>query len=66
MLLELPNVTSVRPGEGGVTFDFEGEKEALAQVLQVLVERGLNPIEFAPVNADLEDVFLSLTEGILQ
>ena len=66
VLLELPNVTSVRPGEGGVTFDFEGEKEALAQVLQVLVERGLNPIEFAPVNADLEDVFLSLTEGILQ
>lgn len=66
VLLELPFVSSVRPSEGGVTFDFEGEKEALAQVLKALVERGMHPIEFAPVNADLEDVFLSLTEGILQ
>lgn len=66
VLLEQPGVSAVKPREGGVAFDFIGEKEALADLLGALVARGLGPIEFAPIGADLEDVFLSLTEGILQ
>lgn len=65
-LLELPGVSQVIHKDGGLAFDFQGEKEAVADLLRALVERGLGPIEFAPEGADLEDVFLSLTEGILQ
>jgi ABC-2 type transport system ATP-binding protein len=65
-LLELPHVTKVRGERGGFVFDYAGEPVELAQLLARLVELGLCPIEFAPVTVDLEEVFLSLTEGKLQ
>ena len=65
-LVQLPSVGSVTQKDAGLSFEFQGEAEALAGVLEALVERRLQPVEFAPIGTDLEDVFLSLTEGILQ
>lgn len=68
-LLEQPRVESVRPareGRGGLVVDFVGELEQTAELLEALVRAGLRPVEFAPQGANLEDVFLSLTEGKLQ
>jgi hypothetical protein len=65
-LLELPGVLRVRRENEGVVFEHEGAPEDLARTLEELVRRGLSPIEFSPQQLDLEDVFLSLTEGKLQ
>jgi ABC-2 type transport system ATP-binding protein len=65
-ILEVPGVVATRRARGGVVVDLEDGEEAQAHLLEVLVERGLRPIEFAPEYLDLEDVFLSVTEGLLQ
>jgi ABC-2 type transport system ATP-binding protein len=65
-LIELPGVLRVRREGDGVVFEHEGTPEDLARTLEELVRRGLSPVEFSPQHLDLEDVFLSLTEGKLQ
>jgi ABC-2 type transport system ATP-binding protein len=65
-LSEMPGVQAVREVREGLVFDFEGEHELLAGVLEKLVQAGLRPFEFASEETDLEDVFLSLTEGKVQ
>ena len=66
LLLEQPGVESARPDGKGVVFEFSGEEDGLARLLALLVERGVAPIEFAPKSTNLEDVFLSLTNGRVQ
>lgn len=65
-LVLLPGVERVRPEGQGVMFEHTGTEDDLARVLLELVRRGLSPIEFSPQHLDLEEVFLSLTEGKLQ
>lgn len=65
-LLETPYVTGVRRDRDGLIFDFEGGDEDRARLLAHFVEAGLQPIEFATKETDLEDVFLKLTEGKVQ
>ncbi|MFM7296339.1 MAG: ABC transporter ATP-binding protein [Planctomycetota bacterium] len=65
-LLELPFVKNAHIEREGVAFDFEGDEAAAASLLATLASAGLGLCEFAPKAVDLEDVFLSLTEGRLQ
>ena len=65
-ILERPGVTGVRHDRGGLLFDFEGEPDGLADLLEALVRAGLRPVEFSLEETDLEDVFLRLTEGMVQ
>jgi len=65
-LLETPGVESVRPERSGLVLEFAGEEDGLARLLGMLVSRGFDPVEFAPKEINLEDVFLKLTEGQLQ
>ena len=65
-LLERPHVLDVRRERDGVAFEFEGGPEEQAELLAALVTAGLRPTELSPRETDLEDVFLSLTEGKLQ
>lgn len=64
-LLEQPGVTAVHEERQGMMFEFDGEQDALAGLVGRLVADGLQPVEFAPESVDLEDVFLSLTEGVI-
>lgn len=66
VLLEQPCVETVRPHRGGLVLETRGDDAALAAILAALVERGLAPVEFARQETNLEDVFLSLTEGRVQ
>jgi len=65
-LLESPGVTTVRIERDGAVFSFAGDEVQLAQLIEALVGRGLRLIEITPEGIDLEDVFLSLTEGRVQ
>lgn len=66
VLLEQPGVEAVRPHRGGLVLETRGDDAILAAILAALVERGLAPVEFARQETNLEDVFLSLTEGRMQ
>ncbi|MBK7874202.1 MAG: ABC transporter ATP-binding protein [Planctomycetes bacterium] len=48
---------------GTLKFEHQGTPEDLSKLLAALVAQGLAPVEFAPREANLEEVFLSLTEG---
>jgi ABC-2 type transport system ATP-binding protein len=65
-LLELPGVHSSHVERAGVVFSFDGDDAALAVLVAELVRRELRLIEVTPEGVDLEDVFLSLTEGRVQ
>jgi ABC-2 type transport system ATP-binding protein len=65
-LLERPGVLDVRRERDGVAFELEGGAEAQAELLAALVAAGLRPSELAARETNLEDVFLSLTEGHVQ
>ncbi len=65
-LAEESRVLSTRPERGGFVIEFDGEEEQISALLQRLVERGLQPVEFHWQRIDLEELFLSYTEGGLQ
>ena len=65
-LLEEPGVTSAHTERDGVVFAFEGDDAQLSRLVEALVRRELRLIEVTPEGLDLEDVFLSLTEGRVQ
>ncbi len=65
-LLETPHISGVRRDRDGLVFDFEGGDKDRARLLADMVASGLQPIEFATKETDLEDVFLKLTEGKVQ
>jgi len=65
-LLESPGVTSVRRERDGVAFEFSGDESAQARLFAELAASGLAPLELAAQARNLEDIFLSLTEGKLQ
>ena len=66
VLAEQPFVEEVGRERDGLLFSFSGSESDLAGLLAELVQRDLQPIEFSGRSANLEDVFLSLTEGKLQ
>ncbi len=65
-LLESPGVVKHRPEQGGFIVEFDGDDEAISILLQSLVQKGLKPVEFHWQRVDLEEIFLSFTEGTLQ
>ena len=66
ILLEQPHVSDIRGERGGFTFTFEGDQAGEAQLLARLAQASITLIEFSPEEVDLEDIFLSLTEGLVQ
>jgi ABC-2 type transport system ATP-binding protein len=65
-LLERPRVTKVRRERNGLAFDFEGTDEELAQLVESFAADKFGLLELTPQALNLEDIFLSLTEGKLQ
>ena len=65
-LLEQPGVGGVRQERDGVACDFTGDEPGLARLVEELVRRRLQVVEVARERLDLEDLFLSLTEGKVQ
>ncbi len=65
-LLEEPGVTTVHADRNGVVIAFEGDDAQLSRLVESLVRREMRLIEVTPEGIDLEDVFLSMTEGRVQ
>jgi hypothetical protein len=70
-LLHTEDVQSITVGsEAGlaaneVRFDFVGDDVALSQVLAGMIGRGIAVTSFNEEVGDLEDVFLQVTQGIV-
>ena len=65
-LLEQPFVSDPRVAEQRVTVNFEGDEQQAANLLTAMIQAGLEVAEFKSSEIDLEEVFLSLTEGEVQ
>ncbi len=65
-LAERHDVQQVRRDGRGVAIEFQGDEAALSVLVADLVRNELRPVEFAPRQTNLEDVFLQLTKGRVQ
>jgi ABC-2 type transport system ATP-binding protein len=65
-LHEQPGVVSVHDAGGRLEFEFEGGDEEQAALLGRLVTGGFPVLEFNAHGADLEDLFIEITEGRVQ
>lgn len=64
-LAELPGVKTAAPRGDDVRVTLAGDETAGADFLAELVRRDLRPISFLPANGRLEDLYLSVTKGVL-
>jgi len=60
------NIEEVRAQKGIITFNFNGDLQEQAQLIQRLCEQEFYPVRFAEQETNLEDIFMSLTEGQVQ
>ena len=65
-LSEQPGVSAVRTTEEGVFLHLEGGSSERAALLAAIVGQGLAVHSFSELRSDLEDLFLSMTEGDVQ
>ncbi len=66
LLLEQPGVKAVKPGATDLRVRFAGDEAQAARLLATLVGQGQPVCGFSATTADLEDAFLSVTQGRLQ
>lgn len=65
-LVEKPFVRAVHGGGRHFTIEIEGAREEAAQLLKTLVGDGIPILNYSVQESDLEDVFMSLTDGEVQ
>tara|TARA_R110002096_G_scaffold392072_1_gene586970 strand:- start:2135 stop:3073 length:939 start_codon:yes stop_codon:yes gene_type:complete len=65
-LLVQPHVSSVAVDDSRVRFSFVGDDAAMSDLLTRSIASGIQIVEFARAEADLEDLFLRTTKGKLQ
>jgi ABC-2 type transport system ATP-binding protein len=65
-LLPLPAVSDVMVDGQTVTFGFSADDTALTHLLAHLVAQGLPVLSFTEEQGNIEDLFMQLTEGIVQ
>ena len=66
LLADFPLVREAHAEGNHLTIGFTGHHEDLPQLLSHLVTHGLPVATFSPRAADLEDVFMKVTKGIVQ
>jgi ABC-2 type transport system ATP-binding protein len=65
-LLQTPGVEEARLNGDEVMAEVNGDDEAVCDLLAALVGRGHRVIEFKQQRANLEEIFMSVTKGIVQ
>lgn len=65
-LLQTPGVEAARVNGNDVMVEVDGGDEALCDLLATLVGRGHRVIEFKQQRANLEEIFMSVTKGVVQ
>jgi ABC-2 type transport system ATP-binding protein len=63
-IASLPGVLDAQSANGHeIKLDFNGDLEAQAEIVNVLIRDGFKVLSFHEEHGDLEDVFLKLTKG---
>ena len=65
-LLQFPHVANPRPAGPEILFEVEGQEDNAFEVLNQLVQHGYRVVEFRQTKANLEDIFMNVTEGHVQ
>jgi ABC-2 type transport system ATP-binding protein len=71
LLLQADGVTGITTGieaelpHNTIRFDFSGSDEALSRLLAHFIEQGIPILSFTEETGDLEDVFMQVTQGII-
>lgn len=65
-LLQFPHVESPRHAGPEILFEVEGTEDNSFEVLNHLINHGYRVVEFRQTKANLEDVFMNVTEGKVQ
>ena len=66
LLSDAPGVRAVRPVNSHLQVDFNGDAEAQADLNTMLISHGLRVLAFTEQAMDLEDIFMKVTEGLVQ
>jgi ABC-2 type transport system ATP-binding protein len=65
-LIVQPNVERVRALDDRAEVELVGDDDACCKLLADLVGAGYRVLEFRPLQADLEDIFMTVTRGDVQ
>lgn len=65
-LLQMPHIESVRLAGGEVAAELSGADEVCSDVLAAIVARGHRVVEFKQQRANLEELFMNVTKGVVQ
>jgi len=65
-LLEQPGVIGIHEAGDRIQFEFEGGDAEQVQLIGRLIAAGVPVLEFSAHSADLEDLFIEITEGRVQ
>ena len=65
-LMQFPYIDQPRPAGNEVHFEVEGTEDNAFEVLNLLVNHGYRVVEFRQTKANLEDIFMNVTEGHVQ
>jgi ABC-2 type transport system ATP-binding protein len=65
-ILQMPHVENARTVAGEIHFEFGGDDEAAAEILNLLIGKKFKVVEFRQTRANLEDIFMTVTKGGVQ
>ena len=65
-LVEQPGVSNVHEAGGRIQFELDGGDDQQVQIISRLIGAGFPVLEFSAHSADLEDLFIEITEGRVQ
>ncbi|MCL4177284.1 MAG: ABC transporter ATP-binding protein [Verrucomicrobia bacterium] len=65
-LLEMPQVDHAREVAGEIHFESSGDESAACEILARLIAREYRILEFRQTKANLEDIFMTVTQGGVQ
>jgi ABC-2 type transport system ATP-binding protein len=65
-LLQMPQIENARIAGGEIALEVDGTEEACCDLLATLIQRGYRVLEFRLQRANLEEVFMNVTKGVVQ
>jgi ABC-2 type transport system ATP-binding protein len=65
-LLLMPQIENARIAGDEIGLDVDGTEDACCDLLATLIQRGYRILEFKLQRANLEEVFMNVTKGVVQ
>jgi ABC-2 type transport system ATP-binding protein len=65
-LLQMPHIENARIAGSEIALEVDGTEEACCDLLATLIQKGYRVFEFKLQRANLEEVFMNITKGVVQ